>query len=152
MGRRRAYENLVAAGTNALCAAGLSLSYADVSEEQKEALGMTGEEGYTVEFEIDEVPCVAVSKPAGAGEERILVIYNSSDKDLALSLVGCPQGLKLVKNGAVAKFTLERKTGPYIMREPLTICNFRSTNTSNAVLDDMEIQPYGYTLNGPFIL
>ena len=35
MSKQRAWQNLVAAGTNALCEAGLSLAYADVSDEQK---------------------------------------------------------------------------------------------------------------------
>ena len=38
--RKQAWENLVAEGTNKLCAAGLSLAYADVSDEEKKCLGM----------------------------------------------------------------------------------------------------------------
>ena len=59
--RKQAWENLVAEGTNKLCAAGLSLAYADVSDEQKKCLGMTEEAGYTASFNIGEVPCVAAS-------------------------------------------------------------------------------------------
>ena len=96
--RKQAWENLVAEGTNKLCAAGLSLAYADVSDEQKKCLGMTEEAGYTASFNIGEVPCVAASKPAGCGEECIVVMYNSSDVNCALNIVKCAGSLRGLAN------------------------------------------------------
>lgn len=148
--KQRAYNTLVTAGTNALCAVGMSLNYEDVSDEQKNCLTMTDEEGYTAHFEIDGVPCVAVSKPAGCGEERILVMYNSVSSLAALEYVQC--ACALPKGATVVKCTLERERGPYIMKDP-RLCSwcFRVTNVHKNVLSSKLVQPNGYVLNGPFV-
>ena len=147
--RKRAYDCLVVAGTNALCVAGMSLDYETVSAEQKVALTMTEEEGYVTTFDIDGVPCVAVSKPAGAGEERIVVVYDSNDVSAALSTVRCAGTLP---HKTAAKFTLERKRGPYIMESHrLYRFHFRVTNPDKLSLSKHTLLPNGYTLDGPFI-
>ena len=155
--RKQAWENLVAEGTNKLCAAGLSLAYADVSDEQKKCLGMTEEAGYTASFNIGEVPCVAASKPAGCGEECIVVMYNSSDVNCALNIVKCAGSLRglanyySIKDVAIAKCTLERQKGPYIMESNLDNWHFICSNVHKDELNRLSIQPEGYTLNGKFI-
>ena len=112
MSRLQAFHTLVTAGTNALIDAGLTFD--NVSEEQKISLTMTAE-GFTAQFEMNGVPCVAVSKPTGCGgEERILVLYNSTDIHTALKYVRCSFSLLHDKSGTtMARFTLERKNGPY---------------------------------------
>jgi hypothetical protein len=148
--KRRAYNTLVTAGTNALCAVGMSLNYEDVSDEQKNSLTMTNEVGYTAHFEIDGVPCVAVSKPAGCGEERILVMYNTVSPSTALAHVKCAGALP--EGTAVAKCTLEREHGPYIMKESrFSTWFFRATNAHKNVLSSKLVHPNGYVLNGPFV-
>lgn len=148
--RQRAYNTLVSAGTNALCAVGMSLNYEDVSNEQKNCLAMTDETGYTAHFEIDGVPCVAVSKPAGCGEERILVMYNTVSPTAALARVESAGALP--EATTVAKCTLERKRGPYIMQEPrLNTWCFRASNVHKNVLCNKLVEPGGYVLNGPFV-
>ena len=146
--RKRAYEALVAAGTNALCDAGLSLDYADVSDEQKNCLAMTEEEGHTTHFSIDGVACVAVSKPAGCGEECILVMYDTNDMTAALADVRCAGPLS---GKTAAKFTIERQKGPYIMKGRLSNWFFRTTKEHKHVLCKKSIRPRGYTLNGQLI-
>ena len=148
--KQKAYNTLVTAGTNALCAVGMSLNYEDVSDEQKNRLTMTDEVGYTAHFRIDEVPCVAVSKPAGCGEERILVMYDTMSSSAALALVKCAGALP--EATTVAKCTLEREHGPYIMQEPrLSTWFFRAMNAHKNVLSSKLVQPNGYVLNGPFV-
>ena len=148
--KRQAYNTLVTIGTNALCAVGMSLNYEDVSDEQKDCLTMTDEEGYTAHFEIDEVPCIAVSKPAGYGEERILVMYDTVSSSAALKHVQCAGPLP--EATTVAKCTLERKHGPYIMKEPrLSTWVFRAANAHKNVLSSKLVQPSGYVLNGRFV-
>jgi len=155
--RKQAWENLVAVGTNELCAAGLSLAYADVSDDQKKCLGMTEEAGYIASFNIGEVPCVAVSKPDGCGEERIVVMYNSSDVNRALNLVKCAGSLtwrgwkNSTKDVAIAKCTLERQRGRYIMESSLDNWHFTCSNVNKYELNRLSIQPEGYALNGKFI-
>lgn len=149
--KQRAYNTLVTAGTNALCAVGMSLNYEDVSDEQKNCLTMTDEVGYTAHFEIDGVPCVAVSKPAGCGEERILVMYDTVSSLAALAHVKCAGALP--KATTVVKYTLERERGPYIMNQPrLSTWFFRAaTNAHKNVLSSKLVRPNGYVLNGPFV-
>ena len=148
--KQRAYNTLVITGTNALCAVGMSLNYEDVSDEQKNCLGMTDEIGYTAHFEIDGVPCVAVSKPAGCGEERILVMYDTASHSAALKRVECAGALP--EATTAAKFTLERERGPYIMKVTrLTTWFFRATNAHKNVLSSKLVQPNGYVLDGPFV-
>ena len=150
--RKQAWENLVAEGTNKLCAAGLSLAYADVSDTFS-----TEEAGYTASFNIGEVPCVAASKPAGCGEECIVVMYNSSDVNCALNIVKCAGSLRglanyySIKDVAIAKCTLERQKGPYIMESNLDNWHFICSNVHKDELNRLSIQPEGYTLNGKFI-
>ena len=148
--KQKAYNALVTAGTNALCAVGMSLNYQDVSDDQKTCLTMTDEEGYTAHFEIDGVPCVAVSKPAGCGEERILVMYDTVSSSAALKHVQCAGALP--EATTVAKCTLEREHGPYIMKEArLSTWFFRAANVHKIVLSSKLVQPNGYVLNGRFI-
>jgi len=148
--KQRAYNALVTAGTNALCAAGMSLNYEDVSDEQKNCLTTTDEVGYTAHFRIDEVPCVAMSRPAGCGQERILVMYDTMSSSAALALVR--GGGALPEATTVAKCTLEREHGPYIMKQPrLSTGFFRATNAHKNVLSSKLVQPNGYVLNGPFV-
>ena len=85
--RRRAFENLVAAGTNALLDAGMPLRFDDVSEEQKQSATETKEEGVHSLFKIDGVESCAVSVPCGFGEERIVVLYDSTDLGVARDAV-----------------------------------------------------------------
>ena len=150
--RKQAWENLVAEGTNKLWAAGLSLAYADVSDTFS-----TEEAGYTASFNIGEVPCVAASKPAGCGEECIVVMYNSSDVNCALNIVKCAGSLRglanyySIKDVAIAKCTLERQKGPYIMESNLDNWHFICSNVHKDELNRLSIQPEGYTLNGKFI-
>lgn len=144
----KAYKALVVSGTNALCASGLSLKYADVSDEQKSCLVMTAEDGHTTQFSIDGVPCVAVSKPAGAGEERILVMYDSSDLKTASEDVKCTAPLR---GKTAVKFTLERERGPYIMKQRHSNLSRRLSKVHKQTLCNKSMKPNGYTLDGPFI-
>jgi len=148
--RQRAYNTLVTAGTNALCAVGMSLNYEDVSDEQENRLTTADEIGYTAHFKIDGVPCVAVSKPAECGEERILVMYNTVSPLVAVAHVrssgALPEGTTMVK------CTLEREHGPYIMKEPrLSTWCFRAANAHKNVLSNKLAQPNGYALNARFV-
>tara|TARA_R110002050_G_scaffold108088_7_gene218734 strand:- start:17847 stop:18302 length:456 start_codon:yes stop_codon:yes gene_type:complete len=147
--KKKAYDTLITAGTNALCDAGLSLDFADVSEKQKHCLVMTEEDGHTAHFSIDGVACVAASKPAGCGEERIVVMYDTNDVATALETVKCAGSLPRGKTAA--KCTLERKTGRYIMKQRLSNWFFRTTNEDKHALCKRSIKPLGYTLDGRFI-
>lgn len=152
MSRLQAFNTLVTAGTNALIDAGLNLIFDNVSEEQKISLTMTAEEGCTAEFEINGVPCVAVSRPSGCGEERIVVFYNSTDMHTALKYVRCSGSLLHDNSGTtMTKFTLERKTGRYIMDDPggLHKDRFRCTRVHQTILSNISLVPNGYVLHGP---
>ena len=141
MGMRHAWETLVVAGTNALRAAGLPLAYGDA---------MADEKGHVARFAIDGVPCVAASRPIGFGEENIAIVYDTQDVGVAVENARCAGALE---GGTAAKCILERERGPYIMKvSRLTRWTLRSTASSRAALAKVDIQPDGYTLNGPFIL
>lgn len=150
--RRQAFDTLVAAGVNALVDAGMHLDAARVSAEQRVALGMTEEDGVTATFDLHGVPCVACSKPAGCGEERILILYNSDDRDKARRHVQCANVLNTYAQGVTAaKVTLERERGPYVMQTNLGKRAFRCTQADMTTLASHAVAPYGYALTGPFI-
>ena len=148
----------MAAGTNALCEAGLSLAYADVSDEQKLWVMCPAEEEYSciTSFEIEGIPCVAASKPAGMGEERIWVWYTSRLSDLngGTRAVGSttpwsPPNLQYEDGSTVTQCILERKMGPYIVKPcSLNKWNFRYTHSNIHALSRMSIQPHEYAING----
>lgn len=148
--RQKAYDALVVAGTNALCAAGMTLRFEDVSEEQKCCLTMTDEPGHVARFQIDGVSCVAVSKPAGCGEERIAVVYDAVHPESALASVDCAG--ELPDGVTMAKCTLERKRGPYIMKERLGKWCFRAANAHRDALSGKVVQPEGYGVYGAFVM
>ena len=147
MAHRRAFENLITAGTNALCEAGLSLRYEDVSDAQRLDLGMSDGVSVSTNFDLFGVGCVAAAIPNGCGEEKIIVIYDSDDVERAEREVSVAGRLQATR----AKCWLERKDGPYIMETDINQTFFRTTNANMHVLSHMVVEPDGYTLNGPFI-
>ena len=113
--RRQAFINLIAAGTNALIDAGMCLRFEDVSDEQKNCLGQTKETGVTSVFYCDGVMSCAASKPSGCGEESIVVLYDSTEIEIAQRAAQTALYLLHDTSGiTMAKATLERKTGQHV--------------------------------------
>ena len=153
--RRQAFLNLACAGTNALIEEGMSLRFEDVSDEQKTCLGQTEEAGVITVFDFDGVMSCAASKPSGCGEERIVVLYDSTDVEIAQMAARCGFYLMHDSSGiTMAKATLERQRGPYIMNEPgrrIDRDAFRCRRAHLAMLLNTPVVPNGYVLSGPFI-
>lgn len=148
--RRQAFDNLVAAGTNALVVAGLSLRYDDVSEEQRTCLCQTDEDGVCTTFDIDGVASCAASRPSGCGEERIVVLYDSTDLQVARQAVRCAFYRK--PGLTFTKVTLERKRGPYIMDTRMGRYTLSCSRAHEQLLSRVPtVAPMGYALRGPFI-
>ncbi len=151
--RRQAFLNLIAAGTNALIEEGMSLSFEDVSDEQKVCLTQTEEAGFTTVFDFGGVRSCATSKPSGHGEERIVVLYDSTDVNTAQDAVGGALYLMHVtSNITMAMATLERERGPYIMdQRRIDSSTFKCRRAHLEILSNAVVVPNGYELNGPFI-
>ena len=143
----RAYASLVASGVNALVEHGLNLSYESVSDFEKQILTMSDEPGVDAHFAIGEVRCVATSKPAGCGEERITILYGSSNLTRAKQINGCSNAR--FGTSTAARVTLERWNGPYIMDRQRG--DFRCTRVDKATLASLDVQPQGYETSGPII-
>ena len=134
----------------------MSLRFEDVSEEQKECLTQTDEEGVHALFDIGGVASCAASRPSGRGEERIVVLYDSTDLDVARTAARCALYLKYDTSGVtMAKVTLERQRGPYIMdpagSRRLDKDTFRCTREHERLLSSLAVAPRGYAMRGPFI-
>ena len=153
--RTRAFEALALGGTNALIANGLNTAYESVSAEQKKSLHMTDEDGVDTSFVLNGINCVATSKPSGCGEERITVLYNSTNLQYAKKLNLCATLFWRTKGITAVQVTLERKRGPYIMKagRKRRICKnvFKSKKNEVEALSRLNIQPNGSAREGPFI-
>jgi hypothetical protein len=138
----RAYTSLVAAGVNALIENGLNLSYESLSDFEKNALCLEPEEQKPIDvhFSIGDVRCVATSGGRGLGEERITILYGSTDLKRAKYINDCMN--PSLGKGTAVKVTLERWRGPVIRKRNRS--GFRCARADKAVLVNVQVQPMGY--------
>ena len=138
----RAYMSLVAAGVNALVDNGLSLSYESLSWFEQNATVLAPEEQKPIDaqFTIGDVPCVATCSGRGLGEERITILYRSTNLARAKQINDC--GNPSLGKGTAAKVTLERWKGPFIRKRYRG--DFRCKHVDRATLSGIGVQPQGF--------
>ena len=153
--KRAARRNLAVSATNALLEHGMPRLLEDLDPSER-GTGDFHAPRMRVNFFLDGVPCCATSKPAGYGEEKIAVIYDTNSVDPAIIqtvldhfALPLPRGTRYT----ATSFWFEREYGPYVQipdNDKPSAFYFRTASSDHLrTLCNLDVTPNGFGASGP---